>query len=62
MPQATGTDAVSVQTGQLRDQELADSAFNLARVLGDGGNVKPGDKISESSKRKGISVHAPSRP
>ena len=35
-PQARGTDPVSVQIGQLRDDELADSASNLAQVLGDG--------------------------
>jgi VWFA-related protein len=98
-PQATGTDAVSVQQGQLRDSELADSSFNLAQVLGDGAKesggrhdqviatthakaleqlanellhqyeityvpadgVKPGEKLSVSSKRKGVTVRAPSR-
>ena len=97
--QATGTDAVSVQQGQLRDSELAEGAFNLAQVLGDGSKesggrhdhvvatthakaleqvaeellhqyeikyvlpdgVKPADKISVSSKRKGVTVRAPSR-
>ena len=98
-PQATGTDAVSVQQGQMRDSELADGAFNLAQVLGDGAKesggrhdqviatthaqalqqlanellhqyeityvpadgVKPGEKLSVSSRRKGVTVHAPSR-
>jgi VWFA-related protein len=97
--QATGTDAVSVQQGQFRDAELAEGAFNLAQVLGDGSKesggryeqviattharaleqladqllhqyaityalpdgVKPGDKLSVSSKRKGVTVRAPSR-
>jgi VWFA-related protein len=97
--QITGTDAVSVQQGQLRDAELADAANNLAQVLGDGSKdsggrhdevvsttlvtslervadellhqyeityalpdgVKPGDKLSVSSKRKGVTVHAPAR-
>ena len=97
--QITGTDAVSVQQGQLRDAELADAANNLAQVLGDGSKesggrhdevvsttlvtslervadellhqyeitytlpdgVKPSDKLSVSSKRKGVTVHAPSR-
>jgi VWFA-related protein len=99
-PQATGTDAVSVQQGQFRDAELAEGAFNLAQVLGDGSkesggrydqviattharaleqlagellhqyaityvapdSVKPGDKLSVSAKRKGVTVRAPSRP
>jgi hypothetical protein len=98
-PQARGTDAVSVQQGQVRDAELAESAFNLAQVLGDGAKesggrhdqviatthakaleqladellhqyeityvpadgVKPGEKLSVSSKRKGVTVRAPSR-
>jgi len=98
-PQATGTDAVSVQQGHLRDSELAEGAFNLAQVLGDGAQesggrhdqviatthakaleqianellhqyeiayvsadgVKPGDKLSVSSRRKGVTVRAPSR-
>jgi hypothetical protein len=98
-PQARGTDAVSVQQGQLRDAELAEGAFNLAQVLGDGSkesggrheqviatthakaleqlanellnqyeigylgadDVKPGEKLSISSKRKGVTIHAPSR-
>jgi VWFA-related protein len=97
--QITGTDAVSVQQGQLRDAELADAANNLAQVLGDGSResggrhdevvsttlvtslervadellhqyeityalpdgVKPSDKLSVSSKRKGVTVRAPSR-
>jgi len=97
--QATGTDAVSVQQGQFRDAELAEGAFNLAQVLGDGSKesggryeqviattharaleqladqllhqyaityalpdgAKPGDKLSVSSKRKGVTVRAPSR-
>ena len=97
--QIRGTDDVSVQQGQLHDAEIADGAFNLAQVLGDGSSesggrhdhvistslvpsleqvanellhqyeityvlpdsVKPGNKLSVSSKRKGVSVHAPSR-
>jgi VWFA-related protein len=97
--QARGTDAVSVQQGQFRDAELAEGAFNLAAVLGDGAKesggghdqviatthakaleqladqllyqyevtyalpegAKPGDKLSVSSKRKGVTVRAPSR-
>ncbi|PYR63029.1 MAG: hypothetical protein DMF91_04620 [Acidobacteria bacterium] len=97
--QIRGTDNISVQQGQLRDAELAESASNLALVLGDGSTesgghhdevvsttlvtslervadellhqyeityavpdgVKPGDKLSVSSKRKGVTVHAPSR-
>jgi VWFA-related protein len=97
--QARGTDAVSVQQGQFRDAELAESAFNLAAVLGDGAKesgghhdqviattharaleqladellhqyeitytlpdgAKPSDKVSVSSKRKGVTVRAPSR-
>ncbi len=97
--QARGTDAVSVQQGQLRDSEIAEGAFNLAKVLGDGAKesggrhdqviatthakaleqvaeellhqyeikyvlpdgVKPSDKIAVSTKRKGVTVHAPSR-
>jgi len=97
--QIRGTDNVSVQQGQLRDSELAESASNLALVLGDGAKdsgghhdevvsttlvtslervadellhqyeityavpdgAKPGDKLSVSSKRKGVTVHAPSR-
>ena len=97
--QATGTDAVSVQQGQFRDAELAESASSLAQVLGDGSKesggryeqviattharaleqladellhqyaitfvlpdgVKPNDKLSVSSKRKGVIVRAPSR-
>jgi VWFA-related protein len=98
-PQARGTDAVSVQQGQLRDQELAEGQFALNQVLGDGAKesggrhdqvvatthakaveqvaeellhqyeikyaladgVKPADKISVSTKRKGVTLHAPSR-
>jgi hypothetical protein len=98
-PQATGTDAVSVQQGQFRDAELAEGAFNLAQVLGDGSkesggrydqviatsharaleqladellhqyaitfvspdSVTPNGKLSVSSKRKGVTVRAPSR-
>ena len=98
-PQARGTDAVSVQQGQLRDQELTDGQFALNQVLGDGAKdsggrhdqvvtsthakaveqvaeellhqyeikyalpegVKPSDKISVSTKRKGVTLHAPSR-
>jgi hypothetical protein len=97
--QARGTDAVSVQQGQLRDQELADGQFALNQVLGDGAKdsggrhdqvvatthakaleqvaeellhqyeikyvvpegVKPGDKISVSTRRKGVTLHAPSK-
>ena len=97
--QARGSDAVSVQQGQLRDAELAEGAFALAKVLGDGSKesggrhdqviatthakaleqvaeellhqyeikyvlpdgVKPSDKIAVSTKRKGATVHAPSR-
>ena len=98
-PQARGTDAVSVQQGQMRDQELADSQFALNQVLGDGAKdsggrhdqvvttthakaleqvaeellhqyeikyaladgAKLGDKISVTTKRKGVTLHAPSR-
>lgn len=98
-PQARGTDAVSVQQGQLRDQELADSQFALNQVLGDGAKdsggrhdqvvatthakaveqvadellhqyeikyaladgVKRSDKISVTTKRKGVTLHAPSK-
>jgi VWFA-related protein len=98
-PQARGTDAVSIQQGQIRDSELADAQFNLNQVLGDGANesggrhdqviatthakpveqiaeellhqyeikyaapdgMKPGDKISVTTKRKGVTLHAPSR-
>ena len=97
--QARGTDAVSVQQGQLRDQELAEGQFALNQVLGDGSKdsggrhdqviatthakaveqvaeellhqyeikyalpdgVKRADKISVSTKRKGVTLHAPSR-
>jgi hypothetical protein len=96
--QARGTDPVSVQQGQLRDSELADGAFALAQVLGDGSKEsggrheeivsttlvttmeqladelvhqyevtyrgpggKSGDKLAVTSKRKGITVRAPSR-
>jgi VWFA-related protein len=98
-PQARGTDAVSVQQGQLRDSELAEGQFALNQVLGDGAKesggrhdqviatthakaveqvaeellhqyeikyvlpdgAKPADKISVSTKRKGVTLHAPSR-
>ena len=98
-PQARGTDAVSVQQGQLRDQELTDRQFALNQVLGDGAKdsggrhdqvvttthakaveqvaeellhqyeikyalpdgAKRADKISVSTKRKGVTIHAPSR-
>jgi VWFA-related protein len=98
-PQARGTDAVSVQQGQLRDQELAEGQFALNQVLGDGAKdsggrhdqvvttthakaveqvadellhqyeikyvlpdgAKPAEKISVSTKRKGVTLHAPSR-
>jgi len=98
-PQARGTDAVSVQQGQLRDQELTDGQFALNQVLGDGAKdsggrhdqvvtsthakaveqvaeellhqyeikyalpegVKPSERISVSTKRKGVTLHAPSR-
>lgn len=98
-PQATGTDAVSVQQGQLRDAEFSESAANLAQVLGDGSKesggryeqviattharaleqlagellhqyaityslpdgLKPNEKLSVSSKRKGVTVRAPAR-
>lgn len=98
-PQARGTDAVSVQQGQLRDQELSDGQFALNQVLGDGAKdsggrhdqviatthakaveqvaeellhqyeikyalpdgAKPAEKISVSTKRKGVTLHAPSR-
>jgi len=97
--QARGTDAMSMQQGQLHDADLADAATNLAQVLGDGAKesgghhdqvisttfastveqladelqhqyevtytmadgVKPGDKLSVSSKRKGTTAHAPQR-
>jgi VWFA-related protein len=97
--QIRGTDNASVQQGQMRDAELAESASNLALVLGDGSKesgghheevisttlvpslervadellhqyeityelpdgVKSNDKLSVSSKRKGVTVHAPSR-
>jgi VWFA-related protein len=97
--QVRGTDAVSVQQGQLRDQELTDGQFALNQVLGDGAKdsggrhdqviatthakaieqvaeellhqyeikyalpdgAKPSEKISVSTKRKGVTIHAPSR-
>jgi VWFA-related protein len=99
LPQARGTDTVSVQQGQMRDQELADSQFALNQVLGDGAKdsggrhdqviatthakaveqvaeellhqyeikyalaegVKSSDKIAVSTKRKGVTLHAPSK-
>jgi hypothetical protein len=98
-PQARGTDAVSVQQGQMRDAELAEGQFNLNQVLNDGAResggrhdqvittthaktveqvgeellhqyeiryavpdgLKPGDKLSVTTKRKGVTLHAPSR-
>jgi len=98
-PQARGTDAVSVQQGQIRDQEMTDGQFALNQVLGDGAKesggrhdqvvttthakaveqvaeellhqyeikyslpdgAKPSEKISVSTKRKGVTIHAPSR-
>jgi len=98
-PQARGTDAVSVQQGQLRDQELTEGQFALNQVLGDGTKdsggrheqviasthakaveqvaeellhqyeikyalpegVKPSERISVTTKRKGVTLHAPSR-
>jgi len=98
-PQARGSDSVSVQQGQLRDQELVDGQFALNQVLGDGAKesggrhdqviatthakaveqvaeellhqyeikyalpdgAKPSEKISVSTKRKGVTIHAPSR-
>lgn len=98
-PQARGTDPVSVQQGQLRDQELSDGQFALNQVLGDGARdsggrhdqviatthaktveqvaeellhqyeikyvlpdgTKPAEKISVSTRRKGVTLHAPSR-
>ena len=89
---------MSVQQGQLRDQELSEGQFALNQVLGDGAkdsggrhdqviasthakaveqvaeellhqyeikyalpDGKPADKISVSTKRKGLTLHAPSR-
>jgi len=98
-PQARGTDAVSVQQGQLRDQEVSEGQFALNQVLGDGAKdsggrhdqivasthakaveqvaeellhqyeikytlpegAKLSDKISVSTSRKGVTLHAPSR-
>ena len=98
-PQARGTDPVSIQQGQMRDQELSDGQFALNQVLGDGARdsggrhdqviatthakaveqvaeellhqyeikyalpdgAKPSEKISVSTKRKGVTIHAPSR-
>jgi hypothetical protein len=92
-------DGISKEQAQLADTELADSAANLAQVLGDGSkesggrhdqviattharaleqlaqellhqyeiactlpdSVKPGERLSVSSKRKGVTVRAPSR-
>jgi VWFA-related protein len=97
--QARGTDPVSVQIGQLRDDELTDSALNLAQVLSDGAaesggrhdqvisttlvpaleqvatellhqyeisyasseSAKPNARLAVSSKRKGVTIRAPSR-
>jgi VWFA-related protein len=90
---------ISAEQAQLADSELADSAANLALVLGDGSKesggrhdqvvanthvmalerlaqellhqyevvcsvpdgTKPGDKLSVSSNRKGVTARAPSR-
>jgi VWFA-related protein len=41
-PQARGTDPVSIAQGQLRDDELTQSAHNLAQVLGDGSKESGG--------------------
>ena len=98
-PQARGTDPVSLQQGQLRDQELTEGQFALNQVLGDGAKdsggrhdqvvasthakaveqvaeellhqyeikyalpegVKPSERISVTTKRKGVTLHAPSR-
>jgi VWFA-related protein len=40
--QVQGTDSVAVQTGQLRDSEIADAAFQLQLVLGDGARESGG--------------------
>lgn len=98
-PQARGTDPVSVQQGQLRDQELTEGQFALNQVLGDGAKdsggrhdqvvasthakavaqvaeellhqyeikyalpegEKPSERISVTTRRKGVTLHAPSR-
>ena len=90
---------ISTEQAQLQDSEVADGAFNLAQVLGDGSKdsggrheqvietslvpalermahellnqyaisymlpdgARPGDKLSLSSKRKGVKLLAPSR-
>jgi VWFA-related protein len=90
---------ISTEQAQVADADLADSASNLAQVLGDGSKesggrheqvmattmgqtveqvanellhqyevayvmpdgVKPGEKITVSSKRKGVTVRAPAR-
>ena len=90
---------ISTEQAQLQDSEVADGAFNLAQVLGDGSKdsggrheqvietslvpalermahellnqyaisymlpdgARPGDKMSLSSKRKGVKLLAPSR-
>jgi VWFA-related protein len=97
--QVTGSDAVSVAQGQLKDDETTSGALNLAQILGDGskesggrneqivsttmvpvmqgiadellhqyevsytvtGTSKSGDKLSVSSKRKNVTVRAPTR-
>ena len=41
-PQARGTDAVSIQQGQIRDAELAEGQFNLNQVLDDGAKESGG--------------------
>jgi VWFA-related protein len=90
---------ISTEQAQLQDSEVADGAFNLAQVLGDGSKesggrhdqvisttlvpalervanellnqyaisymlpdgARPGDKLTVSTKRKGVKVLAPSR-
>ena len=90
---------ISTEQAQLQDSEVADGAFNLAQVLGDGSKdsggrheqvvetslvpalermahellnqyaisymlpdgARPGDKLSLSSKRKGVKLLVPSR-
>jgi len=55
-PQARGTDAVSVQQGQVRDAELAESAFNLGQVLGDGAKESGGrhDQVIATTHAKAL--------
>ena len=54
--QARGTDAVSVQQGQFRDAELAEGAFNLAAVLGDGARESGGhhDQVVATTHAKAL--------